>query len=70
VVGFENFKGEIFDRYGRVIFRINSSNPVWNGKELGRPIPTATYWYKLSWVSSFSKKQVTATGWILLKNRN
>lgn len=70
VVGFEDFKGEIYDRYGRVIFRIDALNPVWDGKELGREIPTATYWYKLSWKSSFSKKPVHSTGWILLKNRN
>ncbi|WP_159745711.1 MULTISPECIES: T9SS type B sorting domain-containing protein [Chryseobacterium] len=70
VSGFKDFKGEIFDRYGRVIFRINAANPIWNGKELGRVIPTATYWYKLSWTDSISKKTIRASGWILLKNRN
>ncbi len=70
VSGFKDFEGEIFDRYGRVIFRINATNPIWNGKELGRVIPTATYWYKLSWTDSISKKTIRASGWILLKNRN
>lgn len=70
VSGYEDFKGEIFDRYGKVIFRISSTNSIWNGKELGRGVPTATYWYKLSWKDPVSKKPIHATGWILLKNRN
>ncbi|UOE37793.1 T9SS type B sorting domain-containing protein [Chryseobacterium oryzae] len=64
------FEGGIFDRYGKNIFKISSATPIWNGKELGRPLPTETYWYKLFWEDRITKKPVQTSGWILLKNRD
>ncbi|AZA80826.1 hypothetical protein C1637_11560 [Chryseobacterium lactis] len=64
-----NFAGNIFDRYGKEVFKITSKNPIWDGKYLGRPLPTDTYWYKLSWEDRFTKKPMELSGWVLLKNR-
>lgn len=66
---FGNFEGSIFDKYGKAIFKISSKNPIWDGKYLGRSLPTDTYWYSLSWIDHISKKPVELSGWILLKNR-
>src|SRR5690606_21875728 len=66
---FGNFEGSIFDKYGKAIFKVSSKNPVWDGKYLGRPLPTDTYWYSLSWIDPISKNPVELSGWILLKNR-
>lgn len=66
---FGNFKGNIFDKYGKVVFQVSSKNPIWDGKYIGRPLPTDTYWYSLSWMDDISKKPIELSGWILLKNR-
>lgn len=66
---FGNFKGSIFDKYGKVVFEVSSKNPVWNGKYIGMPLPTDTYWYSLSWTDQITKQPVQLSGWILLKNR-
>ncbi|MDR2236711.1 MAG: T9SS type B sorting domain-containing protein [Chryseobacterium sp.] len=65
-----NFEGSIFDRYGMPVFKINSKNPIWDGKYLNAPLPTGTYWYRLFWEDRISKKPVEISGWVLLKNRN
>ncbi|MET3536251.1 T9SS type B sorting domain-containing protein [Chryseobacterium limigenitum] len=69
ITKFNNFSATIFDRYGQQIFKATAQNPVWDGKYLGRVIPTATYWYTASWEDKISKKQFKISGWILLKNR-
>jgi len=66
---FGDFKGSIFDKYGKVVFEVSSKNPVWNGKYVGMPLPTDTYWYSLSWTDQITKQPVQLSGWILLKNR-
>ncbi|MFA7688279.1 MAG: T9SS type B sorting domain-containing protein [Moheibacter sp.] len=40
----------IFDRYGKLFFdrKINSNSFVWDGKYLGRTVPSGTYWYILT----------------------
>ncbi|RNA63614.1 hypothetical protein D1631_17695 [Chryseobacterium nematophagum] len=67
---YKNFSGSIFDRYGAAVFKATPQSPTWNGKYLGRPLPTATYWYHLSWEDSVNKKSIHTSGWILLKNRD
>ncbi|RMZ58122.1 hypothetical protein D1632_17705 [Chryseobacterium nematophagum] len=67
---YKNFSGSIFDRYGAAVFKATPQSPTWNGKYLGRPLPTATYWYNLSWEDNVNKKTIHTSGWILLKNRN
>ncbi|MBD8083838.1 T9SS type B sorting domain-containing protein [Chryseobacterium caseinilyticum] len=66
----KDFEGEIADRYGKVVYKINPKNFIWNGKYLGSPLPTGTYWYKISWQDRLSRKNVMFSGWILLKNRD
>ncbi|WP_326983395.1 T9SS type B sorting domain-containing protein [Chryseobacterium sp. MYb264] len=67
---FKNFSATIFDRYGQQLFKATPQKPVWDGKYLGRVIPTATYWYIASWEDRLSGKLFKISGWILLKNRN
>ncbi|MCP1299624.1 choice-of-anchor L domain-containing protein [Chryseobacterium sp. S0630] len=64
-----NFEGSIFDKYGKAVFKPTSKTPIWDGKYIGNPLPTDTYWYKLFWQDKISKKNVELSGWILLKNR-
>ncbi len=57
---------EIFDVNGKKVFKeLSKPNEIlkWNGKELGRSLPTNTYWYSLSLING-----KTFTGWIFLKN--
>ena len=70
ITKFKNFSGKIFDRYGVEIFIVTKEKPIWDGKFLARVIPTATYWYIVSWEDSISGKPIKMSGWILLKNRN
>jgi len=65
-----NFSATIFDRYGMQIFKATPQNAVWDGKFLARVIPTATYWYIVSWQNRVTGKLIKKSGWILLKNRN
>ncbi len=61
----------IVDRYGATVFE--SNNPAkseWDGKNAGRAIPTATYWYSVSWFDAVTQKNEQRQGWVLLKNRN
>lgn len=66
----ENVSIKIFDRMGKIVYRSTPTDFTWNGKMNGRPLPTATYWYVLSWNEPFTNIPVTYKGWILLKNRN
>lgn len=56
---------QIFDRYGKLFFdrKIESSDVVWDGKYLGREIPSGTYWYIITLTND---KKVS--GSLLLKN--
>lgn len=48
VKGIENYsdaKTYIFDRFGRLLFEINSSNLVWDGTFNGTKLPATDYWY-------------------------
>jgi len=38
----------IFDRYGKIITGLNSSNPVWDGLYDGEPLPSSDYWYRIT----------------------
>lgn len=66
---FGNFEGTIFDKYGKSVFKVSTKTPIWDGKYLGRALPTDSYWYKMSWQDNISKKPKEISGWILLKNR-
>ncbi|WP_312079377.1 T9SS type B sorting domain-containing protein [Chryseobacterium sp.] len=65
----ENLEFRIFDRYGAEQFRGTPQNKfIWDGKMRGRHVPTATYWYFISWTEG---KIITVkyTSWLLVKNR-
>lgn len=62
---------EIYDRSGVLIFKGDSNNQfIWDGKQNGRVLPTASYWYILEWNEAGNPERTRITGWILLKNRN
>ncbi len=67
----EDLEFRIFDRYGAELFRgAPSNNFTWDGKMKGRPVPTATYWYFISWKEFGNVTTVKYTSWLLVKNRN
>ncbi|WP_179008443.1 T9SS type B sorting domain-containing protein [Winogradskyella forsetii] len=48
IVGIETLPGTIinvYDRYGKLITRLNSNSSGWNGKYNGEKMPTSDYWY-------------------------
>ncbi|WP_223558687.1 choice-of-anchor L domain-containing protein [Chryseobacterium lathyri] len=69
LVGFKNFTGSVFDRYGVEMFRFSKEKPVWDGTVGGKKLSTATYWYKFNFEYPKSKIQMNWSGWIMLKNR-
>jgi gliding motility-associated-like protein len=44
---FTNSRVEIFDRYGKLLKQLNSSNFGWNGIYNGIELPSDDYWYRL-----------------------
>ena len=66
----ENVTIEIYDRYGATIYRSKDKKYIWDGKILGHPLTTGTYWFVIRWVEPDTKKPVNYNGWVLLKNRN
>lgn len=65
----ENVTIEVYDRYGAIIYRAADKKYVWDGKQLGNPLNTGTYWYNIRWTEPDTKKLVNYSGWVLLKNR-
>ncbi len=66
----DNVSIKIYDRMGVTVYSSSPTDFTWNGKINGRPLPTGTYWYVLSWNEPFTNVPVSYKGWILLKNRN
>jgi len=61
----------IVDRYGNKVFESTDNRKVeWDGKQFGRSLPTATYWYTATWFDPVTQKSEQRQGWILMKNRN
>ncbi|MFB9119914.1 T9SS type B sorting domain-containing protein [Bergeyella porcorum] len=61
----------ISDRYGKPVFHTTDKNKLyWDGKQNGRPLPTASYWYVVKWLDTATQKSEVRQGWILLKNRD
>ena len=64
-------KFQIFDRSGRKLFEGDpQNNYIWDGRQGGMVLPTASYWYLMNWKDFENSTPVNYTGWILLKNRN
>jgi gliding motility-associated-like protein len=68
VLQYKDFKASIFDRYGKEVYKASSLQPYWDGHFQGKRLPTASYWYQVSFEDPASKKTAVKTGWILLKN--
>lgn len=68
VIQNKDFKASIFDRYGKEVYKASSLQPYWDGYFQGKRLPTASYWYQVSFEDPASKKPALKTGWILLKN--
>lgn len=69
VRGIEKYPGaefQIFDRYGKIfaIRKANADGMVWDGKYLGNPVPSGTYWYVLT----IPGEDATQSGSITVKN--
>ena len=41
----QNSTIDIFDRYGKLVFQINSRNQVWDGNFNGYALPSSDYWF-------------------------
>ena len=71
VCGLDLFNGgvshvKIFDRYGKQVFEQSSNTCfLWDGKHLGRNLPTSSYWYIITIADGRE-----FTGWIMLRNYN
>ncbi|MGG5210346.1 choice-of-anchor L domain-containing protein [Chryseobacterium sp. MIQD13] len=68
VIGYKDFKGLVFDRYGKEVFKAGKTRPYWDGYFQGKRLPTASYWYQVTYQDPASKETAVKTGWILLKN--
>ena len=67
----ENISIMIVDRNGAKVFETkNGTNTQWDGKHLGRSLPTSAYWYVVTWYDPVTQKSEQRQGWVLLKNRN
>jgi gliding motility-associated-like protein len=44
---YPNSTAQIFDRYGKLIINLNSSNYIWDGKYENKILPADDYWYRL-----------------------
>ncbi len=69
IPGIDRYPGaefKIFDRYGKLFAErtADANGIVWDGKYLGNPVPSGTYWY----IISFPGKEEKMKGSILVRN--
>lgn len=71
LAGKQNLVMNVFDRYGVKIHQADRSNGYkWDGTQVGRRVPTGTYWYSVTWNENDKRNTpVKFSGWILVKNR-
>lgn len=66
----DNLVFRIFDRYGAEVFRGTPENRyIWDGRVGGRYVPTANYWYFITWTEYGSSLMIKYTSWLLVKHR-
>jgi len=60
----------IYDRYGNKIHQADKfNNYKWDGSRYGKKLPTATYWYEITWTEPNKvQTRIKYSGWILVKN--
>lgn len=68
IIGYKDFSGQIFDRYGKEVFKAEKVRPYWDGFFQGKRLPSSSYWYQVIFEDPASKLPTVKTGWILLKN--
>lgn len=66
----KNLVFNIFDRYGNKVHQANQFSAYkWDGTMYGKKVPTATYWYEITWTEpNKAQTQIKYSGWILVKN--
>ncbi|GAA5100003.1 hypothetical protein GCM10023210_38020 [Chryseobacterium ginsengisoli] len=66
----KNLVFNIYDRYGNKVHQATQFNAYkWDGTMYGKKIPTATYWYEITWTEpNKAQTQIKYSGWILVKN--
>ncbi|MGI4728902.1 MAG: gliding motility-associated C-terminal domain-containing protein [Janthinobacterium lividum] len=52
---------EVYNRYGKEIYRTSSNNNPWDGSFNGQPLPVGTYFYKIS-----NDNKILKSGWVLI----
>lgn len=64
---YPNVEIQIFDRFGKLIHQKKNLTDTfsWDGKYLGNPLPSGTYWY-IIWLN----EELKLTGFVVLKNRD
>lgn len=61
----------MFDRYGKNFEILNDRNEfTWDGRYLGRPVPTTTYWFLMQFTNPYIQKSYQLNGYVVVKNRN
>jgi len=66
----DNLVFRIFDRYGAEVFKGTPENRyTWDGRVGGRYVPTATYWYFITWTEYGSALTIKYSSWLLVKHR-
>ncbi|WP_144281236.1 choice-of-anchor L domain-containing protein [Chryseobacterium echinoideorum] len=68
ISNYNNFQVIVSDRYGREVYKADKTRPFWDGYFQGKKLPTASYWYQITFEDPASKQLTVKTGWILLKN--
>ncbi len=60
----------IYDRYGNKVHQAHKFNAYkWDGTMYGKKIPTATYWYEITWTEpNKAQTRIKYSGWVLVKN--
>jgi len=67
----KDLKLSIYNRYGQLLYSSDRNNNFrWDGSVNGTPVSSGTYWYEIQWTDPDTKKMITYTDWILVKNRN
>ncbi|MPN06229.1 hypothetical protein SDC9_153485 [bioreactor metagenome] len=78
----QDIQVKVVDRFGKLVYDFSASStqtaagsasgrdPVWDGKINGKPLPTSTYWYTITWFDPVTRRNEQRQGWILVKNRD
>lgn len=67
----ETPKVTLFDRYGKEISKLDEITGFeWNGKYLGRPLPSTSYWFIIGFTNPYILKSYLFNGYVVVKDRN